>query len=282
MAKTIYAADGRQLKCGRIHPVALGPRLSLKNYLIGYKPARPRPHDAVSLPTPPKDWDYTIVAAPALGQMYGNDSLGNCVIAGMAHLEGVFTAIKYGTPSIFTLDQIVMMYSAIGGYVPGNPNTDNGCDEQTALAYWQKNGFLGHSIAGSLAVDATNVNECVMASWLFSNLMLGMDLPDAWVNPAPSASSFIWDVAGPPNPDNGHCVVSAKGAVTTGLVIETWGLCGILTWEAVRKYCQTSVDGELYTVLTPEIIELATNKSPNGFDWASLQDDFAAIGQAYT
>lgn len=264
MVKIITDDNGRKLRCGRNRPVAIGPRLSIKNYVI--KTA------------PPPTWDYTVGSESALAEMYMNDDLGDCVIAGMAHLEGVFTHISQGASVIFTSKDIISMYSAIGGYVPGKPKTDNGCDEQTALAYWQKHGFLGHKIAGSLAIDATSQHQCTMACWLFANLFFGIDLPDAWVSPAPSASGFVWDVAGPPNPDNGHCVVSAKGAIADGLVIETWGMHGLLTWKAVAKYCSDKAGGDLYTVLTPEIIKKATALSPYGFNWGQLQYDFRVVG----
>jgi len=310
MVKTLILPDGRTFRLGRKRPVAIGPRLSFANYILDMarppqppRPPHPGPHPGPApAPTPPvpapapapspapstlppiktpvpATWDYTSKASAALTQMYLNDTLGDCVIAGMAHLEGVFTSVETGTPVIFTAAQITEMYSAIGGYVPGKPQTDQGCDEQTALNYWAKTGFCGHLITGSLAVDATNQTECELASWLFGNLFFGIDLPDAWINPTPSASGFVWDVAGAPNPNNGHCVVSSKGAKTGGVNIDTWGMNGTITWAAVAKYAATSADGDLYTVLTPEIISAATKLSPYGFNWAQLEYDFRVVGQ---
>jgi len=67
-------------KVGRKRPVARGPRLSLKNYLNR------------GIPGPPPACDYTKAASSALSKTYGNDKLGDCVIAGMAHVVGVLTA----------------------------------------------------------------------------------------------------------------------------------------------------------------------------------------------
>ena len=85
--------------------------------------------------------------------MYMNNQLGDCVIAGMAHVVGVLTGEADNTPVLYSDNQIVALYSAIGGYVPGNPATDQGCDEQTGLNYWQQQGAPAgsHQIGGWMA-----------------------------------------------------------------------------------------------------------------------------------
>ena len=83
--------------------------------------------------------------------------LGDCVIAGGYHVEAVWTG-NAGQLFTATDAQIVADYGAIGGYVPGDPSTDNGCDEQTAFNYWTKTGFAnGTTLAGWLAVDAARL-----------------------------------------------------------------------------------------------------------------------------
>jgi len=207
--------------------------------------------------------------------MYLNDQLGDCVIAGMAHLVGVFTGNAGQVPDQFTADQITGMYSAIGGYVPGDPSTDQGCDERTAMAYWQSQGAPAGSnqIAGWVSIDGTNIQRVKTALWLFENLLFGVELPDKWVNPAPEAPGFTWDVAGPTVEDNGHCFVGV-GYDDRGVLIDTWGMLGTITYQAIAAYATAGGSGELYSVLTPAIVAKATAKAPNGYDWAALQADF--------
>src|SRR6202142_3971073 len=76
---------------------------------------------AVPLPAPPATCSYAPKASTALSEMYLNDQLGDCVIAGMAHLAGVFSGNAGIPPVVFTAEQITGLYSAIGGYVPGDP-----------------------------------------------------------------------------------------------------------------------------------------------------------------
>ena len=254
-------------KMGRKRPVARCPRLSLKNYLMR------------SLPPPPTSINYaTTHAASALAEVYDNETLGDCVIAGMAHVVGVLTG-NAGDPFVFNDNQIIALYSAIGGYVPGEPSTDQGCDEQTALNYWQNNGapIGSHKIAGWMAVDATNAEECRTALWLFENLYFGLELPDAWIDPVPSASGFTWDAVGAPDPENGHCVAGV-GYTPEGLIIDTWGMTGLLTNAAVETYPTPENSGELYTVVSMDALNKVTQKAPTGFDWSQLVADFTSMG----
>jgi hypothetical protein len=273
--KTVkHPVSGKTFKLGRNRPVARCPRFALKNYLTR------------STPAPPATCDYTKSAKTALSKMYDNDTLGDCVIAGMAHVVGVLTGNSGTKPFLYSNAQIIGLYSAIGGYVPGNPSTDNGCDEQTALNYWENNGALppktkssadAHKIAGWMTVDSTNVEECRTALWLFENLYFGLELPDAWINPSPSASGFVWDVAGAPDPHNGHCVVGV-GYTAAGITIDTWGMTGLMTNAAVAKYPNPASGGALYTVVSMDAIGKANQKAPNGFDWSQLIADFDSMG----
>ncbi len=273
--KTIQHPSGHTFKLGRKRPIARCPRFALKNYLTR------------GLPPPPATCDYTKHAKAALSEMYDNDTLGDCVIAGMAHVVGVLTGNSGTKPVIYNNKEIIGLYSAIGGYVPGEPSTDQGCDEQTALNYWENNGAMppgsasktgAHKIAGWMTVDSTNVEECRTALWLFENLYFGLELPDAWISPnPPSASGFTWDVAGAPDPNNGHCVVGV-GYTAAGITIDTWGMTGLMTNAAVAKYPNQAAGGELYTVVSMDAIGKASEKAPSGFDWSQLIADFDSMG----
>jgi len=266
----IHPATGRTVRFGRKRPVARYPRLSLRNYLMK------------SFPQPPASVDYTPNAAASLSNIYDNDTLGDCVIAGIAHVVGTLTGnASPGNPYLYADSDIIALYSAIGGYVPGDESTDNGCDETTALAYWQNNGApVGfHQIAGYLAVDPANPEEYRAALWLFENLYFGLELPDEWVNPFPSESGFVWDAAGDPDPNNGHCIIGAGYDAVAGTVtVNSWGMLGTLTDAAIAKYAAQSANGQLFTVISQDAIASATEAAPNGFDWTQLVADFDGIG----
>jgi hypothetical protein len=254
------------LKGGRRRPKTRS-KLRFRDYLAG----------AISpLPGTPVVIDYSALAAAALEEMYLNDTYGCCVEAGQAHSVGVFTGNATGVPFIFTDAQIEAIYGTEGGFVPGDPSTDNGTDEQTAFADWKANGLLpdgSHKIAGALQVDSTNPVELRAAIWLFENLCFGMELPDEWIDPLPQESGFAWDVAGDPDPENGHFVVGF-GCNLTGIKFATWAMTGTLTYGAIAKYCVTSANGDCNVVVSQDVLVRAMNKAPNGLNWDQLMADF--------
>ena len=268
MIKQVFSPHhGHHVRFGRKRST-VRPKLFLKSYLVEH---------AGVLPSAPASCDYSPKAAAVLADIYGNDQLGDCVIAGGYHVCGVETG-NAGAPFHATSAQIIHDYSAIGGYVPGDPSTDQGCDLQTALKYWEKTGFANKTkLLGHIAVDATNQQEVELACYLFENLYFGMALPDHWVNPFPSGNGFTWDVAGAPDPENGHCIMGF-GYDAHGVKIDSWGMLGTLTWAAVKKYAAASGGGELYAMLTPDQLAKGQSKAPNGIDWSALISDFDSMG----
>lgn len=259
--------DLLKFKLGRNRPIAHGPRLKLCNYLMK------------SLPAPPESSDYFSAASSVTSQVYLNDTEGDCVIAGMCHLDGIFDVMAGNAPTIFASTQVNSLYSAIGGYVPGDESTDNGCDEVTALNYWENNGLLNNTkkIAGYIQVNANDIEECKNAVYLFGNLYFGVGLPDAWINPFPQSPGFTWDVNGEADPNNGHCFISAAYD-KNGFKINTWGMIGNLTPAALTKYAGQSEGGQLFSVLSKDTLSQASHKAPSGVDWTQLIADFDSLG----
>lgn len=263
--KEIFAPHlNRNVKFGRKRPVALGPHFKLRNYLMQ------------GLPAPPSSFDWSPAALPSLRNIYLNDSLGDCVIAEGYHAEGVATG-NAGSVFVATQDQITADYSAIGEYVPGDPSTDQGCDEVTALNWWCSHGFAnGTKLLGWLTVDATNVVEIQTCIWLFEELDLCAGLPDAFVNPFPSGDGFVWSDT-TPDMNNGHSF-GGFGYDTTGVKIDSWALFGTITYASIAAICSQSAGGGLYIRLTPDMLAKGQAKAPNGVDWSTLISDFDSMG----
>lgn len=269
MVKVItHPVTGRTFKLGRRKPPQLPRRrLFLRNYLSN------------ALPAPPASVSYSEKAAACLEQVLCNDTLGDCTAAGAFHIVGTVLG-NAGTPVTWTDDEVIAFYSASTGYVPGKEATDQGGDEVTVLNYWRDYGLLAdgsHKSAGHLVVDATNTTEVQAAIWLFENVYFGISLPDAWINPMPEGSGFTWDVAGPAIENNGHCFVGI-GYDSIGPDVDTWGMLGKVTWDAVSAYCVNAKGGELHTVLSPDLIAKGAVKAPTGFDWNQLVADFDSMG----
>jgi len=275
MIKTLtHPLIGRTVRLGRRRPSAaqLATRRWYRDYKTGFMP--PLPADGAHWATPP--------AMSALRQMYLNDNLCDCVIADFAHLIGVLTGNANPPAVIYTPQQIETEYG-VCGYVPGDPATDQGCDEITVLNYLKSTGFPDstgnqHKIAGWLALNAADPTEWEEACYLFLNVIFCMELPDAWINPFPAADNWTWRVAGAPDPSNGHCF-GMPGYFPRQKIgrIYTWGMVGNITYAAIEKYGVDAAGGGVYTVLSQDLIEKAKQIAPNGLNWAQLEADFAAL-----
>lgn len=258
---------GLSYKMGRNRAIARGPRLSLKNYLH------------TRIPPCPQEIDYTIKAAPVLGQTLGNRTFGDCTAAAAFHIAGTMLA-NAGSRTIWsTMGQVIPFYSSTSGYILGNDSTDNGANEVDVLNAWQRHGLLSdgsHKIIAWMAVDASNQDEVKTAIWLFENVYFGIELPDAWVNPVPGGNGFIWKIAGGTNPENGHAL-PGLGYNSDGVKISTWGMIGTLEWPAVEQYASRADGGELYTVLSADALDRVTAKAPNGLDLSQLTNDIRML-----
>ena len=275
MKTLIHPTTGKQIKFGRNRPQTWHGRKSMAELISG---------NILPKVTVPQSTNYSGVAAQSLHNIYLNDQLGDCVIAGSFHVRGVTSANSTGKPVMFSTAQVIHDYGKIGGYNPNaplNPDgsnpTDQGCDENTALAYWHNTGYPdGVKLVNYVAVDATNIAEVRLAMYLFENLYFGVELPDAWVNPFPEKRGWTWDVAGAPDPNNGHCFVGVD-LIPNGIKIDSWGMCGYLTEKAVAYYASPAQGGQLFTLLTPDIVNRVSKKSPAGYDIATLTQYLATV-----
>lgn len=241
------------------------PHMKLSRYLRGLR-----------LPAPPSGCDYSGPALPSLRDIMQNDALGDCVIASANHVQGVLTGNAGALVHASSAD-VLSQYEAIGGYVPGDPSTDQGCDETVALSWYCNSGFAdGVKAAGWMAVDASNLAELQTACWLFEHVIFCAELPDAWTSPFPSGDGFTWDAA-TPDPAQGHSFM-AFGYSTAGFLIDSWALFGTLTARAAAACCTPANGGGAYVLLTPEMLSRAQQRSPTGLAWSDLVADFDAMG----
>jgi hypothetical protein len=277
---------GITVKLGRKRPAVPPKTLKLRRYLLK------------DLPPPPSsaDWATPVKSWP----MYMNNKIGDCTAAAGGHEIGCFTANtaslrrlcdagrasqgETGTETVFTDDQIVSVYSAISGYVPGDESTDNGASVTDLLNYWQQTGYpqvgtdtANHTIAGYVAVDGTNNTEIQQAIDLFGTLTIGFDLPDAWIKSFQGDGSDVWDV-GPgiaPDPNNGHCIPFVAYDAE-GVTAVTWGAVVKITWSAVAMILDPNNGGECYAKVSTDWAS-GTMPAPNGVDLATLNSDLAAL-----
>jgi hypothetical protein len=194
-------------------------------FKLGKLPARWDPRTfklgdyIAALPTAPPLVDWT-GRVPDYG-MLCNDRLGCCVIAGMMHLAMQQRAAAGLAVAVPSDGDVIAAYSAIGGYVPGDPTTDCGCNMLDALNYWRRQGLtfggIKHQITAFAAVKLHDPAELASALWLFGGTLDGYALP-ASVQGQPAWKLLTANCAAERLPEAG--AATASRILTTGA--EAW------------------------------------------------------------
>lgn len=261
--------DGRKIHVGG----RKRPATRKKRYLSRYLGA------GITLPTAP-DFDHTVYAGatvPGLLDILGNDRLGDCTACGALHLTEAINAAAGAPIPAFVQSDAVGFYELSTGYNPADPSSDQGGDEVAVLTAWARQGLDGkggHAIEGFFDVHPGSVPALRSIAWMFGGLYFGVELPDAYLQIP--GSGYVWGT-GTPNPANGHCFVGL-GATASGILVDSWGLLGTITYEAIAELCTEANGGALYALLTQENMDRANSLCPAGIDWATLLADFEAEG----
>lgn len=242
---------------------------------LGKAPAR---HDArtlrmarylTTLVSPPAAIDYTKLVSA--WPMMLNDKLGDCTCACAGHFIQEWTTLTQ-KPFVPVDAAVEAMYSAITGYQPGNPATDNGAVVLDVLNYWRQIGLAGHRIMAYAAVNPGHLLEVQASIYLFGGMYLGVQLP------ASAQDQDVWTVpdggpvrGGEVGSWGGHAV-PVMAYDTEGLTCITWGATKRMSWAFFQTYCD-----EAYAVLSPDWIIAATQVAPNNFDLGLLQTELQVV-----
>jgi hypothetical protein len=222
-----------------------------------------------ALPAPPSrvDWSrgFNINYGMAL-----NGTLGDCTEAKKVHAIQCWTLCNGRMVTV--PDSVVLAaYEADGGYVPGDPSTDNGEDMLTNLNGWRQNGFGGHPLSAFAAIDYANFASVAQSIYLFGLVDIGFNIPQSAMDQ--NAQGQIWDVV----PDDGgivgghDVVVPMYDSTSHTLTCIPWSQRQTMTWAFFNRY----VD-EAYALLAPDWFQRG-GIDPSGFNVAALVADLAAV-----
>ena len=209
------------------------------------------------------DWSGKV---PSWGMML-NDSIGDCTCAGAGHAEMCWTS-NAGTEFIPADAQILNAYEAIGGYNPGDPSTDQGCDMLSALNFWRNSGIAGRTITAYAEVDPKNRQQVMASVAFFGGLYIGVNLPQSAMDA--TNSNQVWSNTTDTNILGGHCVLIVAYN-SSGPVCVTWGQLQQMTWDWFQTYCD-----EAYCPMSPDWIGLS-GTAPSGFNLPQLSQDLQAL-----
>lgn len=220
--------------------------------------------DKSVLPKLPRTFGHEDLIAPTAWGMLGNDEVGCCVFSGAAHEHMLLTREGDVPDATFTTANVLSDYSAVTGYNPNDPNTDQGTDMGVAAAYRRKTGIIDakgrrHKIGAYLALEPGDQHELFLAVYLFGAAGIGIEVPSSAMDQFNKHKT--WDVVTGSSIEGGHYIPLI--AKRTNLNVVTWGRLQPMTTRFLTKYNDESI-----AIVSEEI--LTKGKSPEGFDRGGL------------
>jgi hypothetical protein len=101
--------------------------------------------------------------------MDGNDTLGDCTIAALAHAVTTYRGLL-GSEKIMPKQAVVKLYA----HLTGGPDT--GLNELDVLNYWRKDTVSGDKIVALVSIDPKNHTHIEQAIQLFGGVYLGFQV----------------------------------------------------------------------------------------------------------
>jgi hypothetical protein len=248
---------------GRNHPYPAWshPRLTVDNY-VDFGNVLPSPTSRV-------DWQSKVSNWP----MYLNDQIGDCTEACKAHIIQAWSTYGLGAEKTVTNNKVLSWYERDGGYVPGDPSTDNGCVIQDVLANWQQNDASVCPVTEYAELKnfyvTSNLKE---ALYLFGTVYLGINVPQSAMDQFNAGEP--WTYVGDNKIIGGHAIPLQEvyePGVNDMFTVVTWGQTQRMSQSFVHNYVE-----EAWVILSPEWFN-SSGVDPSGFNLSELQADFSVL-----
>jgi hypothetical protein len=228
---------------------------------------------AGALPEPPASFGWDYLVKPTAWGMLGNDTVGDCVIAGGLHETLLWRAAAKQTTSLSTACAL-KNYEAITGYNPNDPSSDQGTDMEAAAKYRRKTGLTDahgtrHKIA---AYVSCTPDEVPAALWLFGAVGMGIEFPAFAMDDFNAGK--VWDVQRTnAKIEGGHYVPLTGRSADGNYRGVTWAAAIEITPRFTAKYA----DEWIVYLSTEQLTNGVNGTDLNGNKLAALQDDLKQL-----
>lgn len=262
---TVPTINGRKL--GRLPNDPAKPRLKLRYGAMEWA----RSVDGAA--AAPATVDYYSRVPAAYWGMDGNDRVGDCTIATVDHTVKAWRAAA-GNPDIAsTTAECIAAYSAITGYDPADPDTDQGAVMQNVNNYWRKHGVaLAGALDKTLLFAEVDHTASALVEWSieqFGSVQLGIDFPASAMDQFDAGKP--WDVVRGSRIEGGHAI-PAVGYDGTYIYVVTWGQVQRMTWGFFNAYVE-----EAWIALSADFVNAHTGADPLAGTLHDLGEQFAAV-----
>lgn len=240
-----------------LKPVITQPRVRLCDYYTSDLPTV----DSLQYPL-----GHAGLVKPA---MFKNDELGDCAIAGSIEEIRLANALR-GVTVNFDDDTAVQNYSAITGYSPDDPESDQGTDVHELYDFRQNTGLVDadgvrHKIVAYAGLTPRDWDEMLIALSLFDVVGVGIWVPD--YAESQFSAGDAWHLVPGRHANVGQHYIPIWGASDRNTAqLPTWGQeTGITApfYAAENVVAVVALTEEMFT----------GGKSPEGVDFDKLAAD---------
>ena len=205
--------------------------------------------------------------------MGGNDKYGSCVPTGGGNETRMWN-YEAGVQTYIPTSATLSDYSAISGFDPSKPDTDNGCDMEAAAKYRRNVGLIDghgkrHKIGAYLALDPGNLEQHLQAGWLFGAVGIGLEVPAYMERQFDAGKPLDVDPNEDPTSIGGH--YAPMVGYRDGMIwVVTWAKVVPMTVAFLTKFSDEAI-----TYVSSETLK--GGYSPEGFDLPSLDQRLASL-----
>lgn len=247
-------------KLGRQAPTG-APRVKLTRELLKAEP------------TPPASVDWWSKVPEASWGMDGNDNVGDCTCAEVDHSTKARQVAAGNTEVTSTAQEVLAAYSAITGYNPADPSTDQGAVMQDVRDYWRKHGIiLGGKLDQLTLFAAVDHTDLPLVKWCvsrFGAVALGINFPDSAMTQFDQGKP--WDVVKGAQIEGGHAI-SMVGYDDQYAYVVTWGRVQPMTWAFFTRYVE-----EAWTDVSTDWLNSVSGEDPLGEVAYALGEQFQQV-----
>lgn len=232
-------------KLGKLDAVRPHALADLGDYAVGKLPGPPTSCGVPSVST----WG-----------MDGNDRVGDCTMAGAAHLIAAWDVEVGEHDPVPTGTAVVHEYFTLTG------GPDSGLIEHNVLKTWYGQGLWGNRLGGYAPVRAGDLTALHQAIAFYGGAYVGVQLPSSAQTQFSAGQPWTVDPSSPI--EGGHCIVFV-GYDPQFLYAVTWGQVAKVTYPWWARY-----GDEAWAALSQEYVEAGRGPA---LDLASLRADLAKV-----
>jgi hypothetical protein len=222
---------------------------------------------------PPASVDYYSKVPAASWGMDGNDQYGDCTCAEVDHTTKT-RQVAAGNPEVkSSASEVLALYTAVTGFNPNDPNTDQGAEMQAVRDYWRKTGAtLGGKDHKILLFAEVEHQDDMLIRWCvdrFGAVGLGINFPASAM--AQFNAGQPWDVVKGSAIEGGHAI-SMVGYDAKFAYIVTWGKVQPMTWAFFDTYVE-----EAWVDLDDSFVNSVNGQDPLSETLHALGEQFAQV-----